>query len=220
MDRIQNTTLVTDNEDKRFPWWLSGKESPCQCRRCGFAPWVGKTPGEGNGNPLPESWEILRTGRSLVGYTPQDHKGIGHNLVTKQQQWRQRHSFFESHKYKSSIIRCDACLVSNNSNDEEPAVPATESSGEPKAGACTGDTGICGGALTEWESQRMSKRYPQRRCWAPCQGLPEWEVRWAETEILTLPLSSPVALGRLPTSQSLILPHLQHEGHMDIFPLG
>ena len=23
----------------------------CQCRRCGFDPWVGKTPGEGNGNP-------------------------------------------------------------------------------------------------------------------------------------------------------------------------
>ena len=25
-----------------LPWWLSGKESPCQCRRCGFSPWVGK----------------------------------------------------------------------------------------------------------------------------------------------------------------------------------
>ena len=86
MDRIQNTTLGTDNEDKRLPWWLSGKESACQCRRFGFAPWVGKTPGKGNGNPLQYSQEILRTGRSLVGYTPRDRKGIGHNLVTKQQQ--------------------------------------------------------------------------------------------------------------------------------------
>ena len=86
MDRIQNTTLGTDNEDKRLPWWLSGKESACQCRRCGFAPWVGKTPGEGNGNPLQYSQEILRTGRSLVSYTPRDRKGIGHNLVTQQQQ--------------------------------------------------------------------------------------------------------------------------------------
>ena len=25
-------------------WWLSGKESACQCRRCGFDPWVGKIP--------------------------------------------------------------------------------------------------------------------------------------------------------------------------------
>ena len=25
-------------------WWLSGKEFPCQCRRHGFNPWVGKIP--------------------------------------------------------------------------------------------------------------------------------------------------------------------------------
>ena len=42
-----------------FPGGSSGKESTCQCRRCkrpGFHPWVGKTPGEGNGNPLQYSW--------------------------------------------------------------------------------------------------------------------------------------------------------------------
>ena len=27
-------------------WWLSGKESTCQCRKCGFNPWVGKIPVE------------------------------------------------------------------------------------------------------------------------------------------------------------------------------
>ena len=27
-----------------LPWWFSGKESACQCRRCGFDPWVGKAP--------------------------------------------------------------------------------------------------------------------------------------------------------------------------------
>ena len=27
-----------------LPWWLSGKESACRCRRCGFDPWVGKIP--------------------------------------------------------------------------------------------------------------------------------------------------------------------------------
>ena len=26
------------------PWWLSGKESTCQCRRHGFDPWSGKIP--------------------------------------------------------------------------------------------------------------------------------------------------------------------------------
>ena len=34
------------------PWWLSGKELTCQSRRPGFNPWLGKSPGEGNGNPL------------------------------------------------------------------------------------------------------------------------------------------------------------------------
>ena len=27
-----------------LPTWLSGKELACQCRRCGFSHWVGKTP--------------------------------------------------------------------------------------------------------------------------------------------------------------------------------
>ena len=35
-----------------LPWCLGGKESTCQCRRLGFNPWVGRSPGEGNGNPL------------------------------------------------------------------------------------------------------------------------------------------------------------------------
>ena len=33
----------------------SGKEPTCQCRRCkrhGFDPWLGRSPGEGHGNPL------------------------------------------------------------------------------------------------------------------------------------------------------------------------
>ena len=51
--------------------WLSGKESACQCRRCGFNPWLGKSswkkawqstlvflPGEAHGQ------------RSLMGYSP------------------------------------------------------------------------------------------------------------------------------------------------------
>ena len=35
-----------------LPCWLSGKEPTCQWRGRGFDPWVGKIPGEGNGNPL------------------------------------------------------------------------------------------------------------------------------------------------------------------------
>ena len=35
-----------------LPRYLSGKESACKCRRHRLDPWVGKVPGEGNGNPL------------------------------------------------------------------------------------------------------------------------------------------------------------------------
>ena len=31
---------------------LDGKESACQCKRCGFDPWVRKIPWRSNGNPL------------------------------------------------------------------------------------------------------------------------------------------------------------------------
>ena len=35
-----------------LPWWVSDKESACQCRRLRFDPWVGKIPEEGNGYPI------------------------------------------------------------------------------------------------------------------------------------------------------------------------
>ena len=38
-----------------LPRWLSGEEPACQCkrdRRCRFSPWVGRSLGEGNGNPF------------------------------------------------------------------------------------------------------------------------------------------------------------------------
>ena len=57
-----------------FPGGASGKESPCQCwrhKRRGFHPWVERSPGEGNGNPLQSSCLENSIGqRSLVGYSP------------------------------------------------------------------------------------------------------------------------------------------------------
>ena len=35
-----------------LPWCISGKESACQCRRREFDSLLGRSPGEGNGNPL------------------------------------------------------------------------------------------------------------------------------------------------------------------------
>ena len=37
----------------RLPWWLSGKESTCQCKRCGFDPWVRKIPCRGKWQLIP-----------------------------------------------------------------------------------------------------------------------------------------------------------------------
>ena len=36
-----------------FPWWLSDKESACQCRRLGFNPWVRKIPWRRAWQPTP-----------------------------------------------------------------------------------------------------------------------------------------------------------------------
>ena len=35
---------VFPEQHVRLPWWLSGKESACQCRRHRFDPWSGKIP--------------------------------------------------------------------------------------------------------------------------------------------------------------------------------
>ena len=46
---------------KGFSWWLSGKESACQCKReRGFDPWVGKIPWRRKRQPTP----VLLSGKS------------------------------------------------------------------------------------------------------------------------------------------------------------
>ena len=42
-----------------LPRWLRGKESACQCRRCGLSPWVGKIPWRRAWQPTPALiWRI------------------------------------------------------------------------------------------------------------------------------------------------------------------
>ena len=68
---LEAAGIVKQCKSDWIPWWFSGKESTCQCRRCGFDPWVGKIcwkrkwqtspvflPGKSNGQ------------RSLVGSSP------------------------------------------------------------------------------------------------------------------------------------------------------
>ena len=58
-----------------LPWWLSGKESTCQCRRWKFDPWVGKIPLRRKRQPTPAFLPGKSHGqKSPAGYSPWDSK--------------------------------------------------------------------------------------------------------------------------------------------------
>ena len=47
--------IIITYEAMGLPRWLSGEESACNARdvkKLGFDPWLGRSPGAGNGNPL------------------------------------------------------------------------------------------------------------------------------------------------------------------------
>ena len=55
VNRLKGRDCQADLKRSKFPGGASGTEPAWQCRRCErcrFNPWVGKIPGEGNGNPL------------------------------------------------------------------------------------------------------------------------------------------------------------------------
>ena len=75
---------------KGLPWWLQGKESVCQCKRCGFDPWVKKIPWRRKWQPTPVFFPGKSNGqRSLEGYSPWGPKGSDMTECRKQQQKRQ-----------------------------------------------------------------------------------------------------------------------------------
>ena len=67
-------------------WWLSGKESTCQCGRQGSILVWGRSPGEGNGNPLQDACLENPMDRGAWWVIVQGSQRVGHSLVTKQQQ--------------------------------------------------------------------------------------------------------------------------------------
>ena len=63
------------NSFSGLPWWLRGKETTCQFRRCGFDPWVGKIPWRRKRQPTPVFLPgISHDQRGLVGYSPWGRK--------------------------------------------------------------------------------------------------------------------------------------------------
>ena len=69
-----------------LPWWHRGTESTCQFRRCKFNPFFKKIPWRRKWQPT----AVFLSGkphvqRSLVGYSPWNHKRVRQDLATKQQ---------------------------------------------------------------------------------------------------------------------------------------
>ena len=60
-----------------LPWWLSGKEPDCQCRRLRLNPWIRKIPWNRKQQPTPVflPGESHRQ-RSLAGYSSLGHKEL------------------------------------------------------------------------------------------------------------------------------------------------
>ena len=63
---------------------LGSKESTCNAGDMGSIPGLGRSSGEGNGNPLQCSCLGIHGQRSLAGYRLWGHKRVGCNLATKQ----------------------------------------------------------------------------------------------------------------------------------------
>jgi len=58
-----------------LPSWLSGKESTCQCKRCGFYPLLRKIPWSRKWKPTLGFLPGKSHGqRSLAGYSPWGHR--------------------------------------------------------------------------------------------------------------------------------------------------
>ena len=83
---LQRSNTHKKNLPPGLPWWLSGKESTCQCRRCkrlGFDPWVRKISWRRKWQPTPVFLPGESHGqRSLAGYSPWSHKESGKTEVT------------------------------------------------------------------------------------------------------------------------------------------
>ena len=78
---IFSSALSTTNGASQVVQWLKKehhhKKQACQgrrCKRCGFDPWIRKTPKVGNGNPLQYSCLENPMDRRLLGYSPWAHK--------------------------------------------------------------------------------------------------------------------------------------------------
>ena len=67
-----------------LPWWLSGKEPTCQAGDTGLILGLGRSPGEGNGQPTPVFLPGTSHGQRNLGATLHEIARVGRDLATKQ----------------------------------------------------------------------------------------------------------------------------------------
>ena len=66
-----------------FPWWLSGKESTCKCRRHGLDPWVGTILWRKKRLPTPGFLRGNSMDRGVWQATVHEVARVRHDLATK-----------------------------------------------------------------------------------------------------------------------------------------
>ena len=84
-----------------LPWWLSGKEPSCQCRRPGFNPWVRKVSCRRKWQPTP----VFLPGKShgqriLEGSSPWGRK-VGYDWVTNTHTYTHTHTHTHTHSLET-----------------------------------------------------------------------------------------------------------------------
>ena len=108
---------VTLNEG-HLSRWFSGKESNCQCRRCGFYLWVGKTPWRRKCHPI----LVFLPGksheqRSLVGYSPWGSRSVRYDLETEHE-----HDILFIHSFIDVHLRLFHNVANENNADMNMSV--------------------------------------------------------------------------------------------------
>ena len=130
-----------DKVQSWLPWWLSGKESTCQCRRSGFDPRVRKILWRRKWKPTPVFLPGKSHGqKSLRGYSPWGCKTVRHILATKQQQhvvinWRDINIFnsdLENQFSSVQLLSCVQLFVTPWTTAHQASLSITNSQSLPK----------------------------------------------------------------------------------------
>ena len=87
--------LLSSDTRKWLPWWLSGKESICQVGDSDLIPGWGRSPGEGNGNPL--QYSCLRNPTDRGAWWATVHR------VAKSRTWLSMHA-----RTHTTLILCSS----------------------------------------------------------------------------------------------------------------